>query len=240
MGGDRAVHAQEPARRAPPGRPPHHLRHFSRLEDGLPLAGLPFRIRSAHDGLQSLQPLVAQAVLDRNARGAGQGRRSHQLRRHRFHLHQSPTLGVRWKRGAKTQKIGPSRGGNTTKIHALTDVIGRPFRLLLTPGNVHDLAAAPELLAELEGAQYLLGDKGYDADNLRALVRKQGARPVIPGKANRKRKIPLDKARYRSRHLVENAFCRLKDFRRVATRYDKLARNFLSAVALAVLLAFWI
>lgn len=63
---------------------------------------------------------------------------------------------------------------------------------------------------------------------------------MIPGKANRKRKIPLDKARYRSRHLVENAFCRLKDFRRVATRYDKLARNFLSAVALAVLLAFWI
>jgi len=63
---------------------------------------------------------------------------------------------------------------------------------------------------------------------------------VIPGKANRKRKIPLDEARYRSRHLVENAFCRLEDFRRVATRYDKLARNFLAAVALAVLLAFWI
>ena len=63
---------------------------------------------------------------------------------------------------------------------------------------------------------------------------------MIPGKANRKRKIFLDKARYKSRHLVENAFCRLKDFRRVATRYDKLARNFLSAVALATLLTFWI
>jgi transposase len=75
---------------------------------------------------------------------------------------------------------------------------------------------------------------------LRKLIRQQRARPVIPGRANRKRKIPLDKARYRSRHLVENAFCRLKDFRRVATRYDKLARNFLSAVALAALLAFWI
>jgi transposase len=62
---------------------------------------------------------------------------------------------------------------------------------------------------------------------------------VIPGKANRKHKIPLDKARYRSRHLVENAFCRLKDFRRVATRYDKLARNFLSAVAMAAILAYW-
>ncbi len=184
--------------------------------------------------------MVAKAVLDQNAGGAGQCWRSHQQCGHRFHLHQSPTLGVRRKRGAKKQKIGPSRGGNTTKIHALTDVVGRPFRLLLTPGNVHDVAAAPELLAELEGAQYLLGDKGYDANKLRALIRSQGARPVIPGKANRKRKIPLDKARYRSRHLVENAFCRLKDFRRVATRYDKLARNFLSAVALATILAFWI
>jgi len=119
-------------------------------------------------------------------------------------------------------------------------VIGRPFVLLLTPGNVHDMTVAPELVARLERAGYLLGDKGYDSDALRAQVRLTGARPVIPGKANRKRAIPLDKARYRSRHLIENAFCRLKDFRRVATRYDKLARNFLSAVALAVLLAYWI
>ncbi len=111
---------------------------------------------------------------------------------------------------------------------------------MLTPGNVHDVKAAPELLDQLEGAKYILGDKGYDSDKLRALIRKQGARPVIPSKVNRKRKIPLDKARYKSRHLVENAFCRLKDFRRVATRYDKLARNFLSAVALAVVIAYWV
>ncbi len=104
----------------------------------------------------------------------------------------------------------------------MTDVIGRPFQFLLTPGNIHDVTAAP------------------DSDALRAQIREQGARPVIPGKANRKRKIPLDKDRYRSRHLIENAFCRLKDFRRVATRYDKLARNFLSTVALATLLAYWI
>lgn len=119
-------------------------------------------------------------------------------------------------------------------------MIGRPFVLLLTPGNVNDMTAAPELVARLDSAGYLLGDKGYDSDKLRELIRQAGARPVIPGKSNRKRAIPLDKARYRSRHLIENAFCRLKDFRRLATRYDKLARNFLSAVALAVLLAFWI
>jgi transposase len=85
-----------------------------------------------------------------------------------------------------------------------------------------------------------LADKGYDADALRRQLRQNGTVPVIPGRANRKKPIPLDKARYRERHYVENAFCRIKDFRRVATRYDKLANNFLSAVALAVILAFWI
>ena len=63
---------------------------------------------------------------------------------------------------------------------------------------------------------------------------------MIPGRTNRKRKVPYDRKRYRNRHLVENAFCRLKDFRRVATRYDKLAANFLSAVALAAVIAFWV
>lgn len=63
---------------------------------------------------------------------------------------------------------------------------------------------------------------------------------MIPGRITRKKKIPLDKKRYRDRHLIENAFCRLKDFRRVATRYDKLAANFMSAVALAATLAFWL
>ncbi len=121
----------------------------------------------------------------------------------------------------------------------MTDVIGRPFRFLLTPGNIHDVTAAPELLAHLQRARYVLGDKGYDSDALRAMIRQQGARPVIPGKSNRRRKIPLDKDRYRSRHLIENAFCRLKDFRRVATRYDKLALNFLSAVALCAMLSYW-
>jgi transposase len=90
------------------------------------------------------------------------------------------------------------------------------------------------------GARYVLADKGYDADDLRRSLRRNGTVPVIPGRANRKRKVAYDKARYKDRHLVENAFCRIKDFRRVATRYDKLARNFLSTVALATTLAFWI
>ena len=143
-------------------------------------------------------------------------------------------------KGRQAQAIGRSRGGWTTKVHALTDVIGRPYALMLTPGNVSDVKAAPALLERAGRMRYLLGDKGYDADRLRRLARDAGAVPVIPGRRNRKRAIRYDQQRYRGRHLIENAFCRLKDFRRVATRYDKLAANFLSGVALATATAFWL
>lgn len=119
-------------------------------------------------------------------------------------------------------------------------MIGRPFAFMLTGGNAADSPVAPHLLAGLKGARYLLADKGYDANSLRKHLRQRAIVPVIPGRSNRKRAIRYDVKRYKSRHLIENAFCRLKDFRRVATRYDKLARNFISAVALATLVAFWI
>ena len=111
---------------------------------------------------------------------------------------------------------------------------------MLTPGNVADVKAAPELLARMGRTRYLLADKGYDADTLRRSLRQVGAVPVIPGRSNRKRAVRYDRERYKGRHLIENAFCRLKDFRRVATRYDNLAVNFLSGVALATALAFWL
>jgi transposase len=99
---------------------------------------------------------------------------------------------------------------------------------MLTPGNISDIKAAPALLERAGRIRYLLGDKGYDADNLRRELREAGATPVIPGRCSRKRAIRYDKQRYRGRHPIENAFCRLKDFRRVATRYDKLAANLLA------------
>jgi len=201
---------------------------------------LPGRLRAIDDSLQPLQPLVPPAFLDRASGSFGAERRGDQEHGGRFHLHQGPALGVRRKRGARAQAIGPSRGGQTTKVHALTDTIGRPFALTLTPGNVSDITVAPTLLARATGARYVLADKGYDADALRRSLRQAGAVPVIPGRSTLKRRIVFDQARYRERHRIENAFCRIKDFRRVATRYDKLAANFLSAVALAVLLAFWL
>ena len=93
-------------------------------------------------------------------------------------------------RGATSQAIGPSRGGHTTKIHALTDVLGQPGVLLLTPGNASDVTAAPAVLAEAPGRiRRLSADKGYDADWLRADLRKNGITPIIPGKRGRKREI---------------------------------------------------
>jgi transposase len=111
--------------------------------------------------------------------------------------------------------------------------------LTLSAGNVSDIKVAPQLLSRLPKAGYVIADKGYDANALRRSLRDAGAIPVIPGRANRKRRIASDATRYRHRHLIENAFYRLKDFRRVATRYDKLGANFLSAVALATIIAFW-
>ena len=116
------------------------------------------------------------------------------------------------KRGRLDQAIGRSRGGWSTKIHALTDVIARPFALMLTPGNISDVSAAPALLEKTRGMRYLPGDKGYDPDRLRRTLRQAGAKPLIPGRQNRKRVI----------------------------RYDKLAANFLSGVALATAGAFWL
>jgi len=110
----------------------------------------------------------------------------------------------------------------------------------LTAGNVSDISAASGLLTSIRRPGCLIADKGYDADALRKALCENGTKPVIPGRRNRKRSIRHDRKRYRDRHLVENAFCRLKDFRRIATRYDKLAANFLSAVAITALIAFWV
>jgi transposase len=157
----------------------------------------------------------------------------------RQHLRQGAPLGARRQRGARAQAIGPSRGGRTTKIHLLADVLGRPAAIHLTPGNASDVRTAPDVLAAAPGRlKRLVADRGYDADRLRRGLREAGTTPVIPGTRSRKRPVRYDKRRYRDRWRIEAAFCRLKDFRRVATRYDKLAANFASAVALAAVVAF--
>ena len=102
------------------------------------------------------------------------------------------------------------------------------------------MTAAPDVLAATPGRlRRLVADRGYDANALRRQLRAKGTKPVIPGRRCRKRPIRHDKKRYRDRWRIEAAIGRLKDFRRVGTRYDKLAANFASAVAIAAVVAFW-
>ena len=120
----------------------------------------------------------------------------------------------------------------TTKIHALVDALGNPVKLMLTPGQSSDLACAEPLIDTADPVA-LLGDKAYDAASVIDMLTRRGITPVIPPKANRKAKRDCDFALYCERNLVERFFNKLKHFRAIATRYDKLARNFLAGVQLA-------
>lgn len=111
--------------------------------------------------------------------------------------------------------------------------MGNPTGFFLTAGQAHDLQGADVLIADLE-AEALLADKAYDADErMRDVLKAQDIEPVIPSKSNRNDSIDYDKHLYQARHLIENFFAKLKQYRAIATRYDKTARNFLSAVYLA-------
>jgi len=152
---------------------------------------------------------------------------------------QGTPLGRRRKRGVFEEAIGRSRGGRTTKIHALTDTAGRPRVLMIAPGNLHDVMMAEELLSAIGPIARLLADKAYDTNRLRTFLAQRGIEAVIPSIARRKPMIPYDREAYRQRNLIERMFARLKDFRRIATRYDKLARNFLAGVLLAAAITWW-
>jgi transposase len=129
--------------------------------------------------------------------------------------------------------VGRSRGGLSTKIHARVDAKGRPVRILISPGNDHDVAHAEPLLDGLDEGAVVIADKGYDADRVRSHIKAQGARANIPNRSNRKRRYRWTKAIYRQRNHVERFFNKLKQYRRIATRYDKLGATFLAFVQLA-------
>jgi transposase len=158
----------------------------------------------------------------------------------RFHSYQGAPLSIGRKKGEQAQAIGRSRGGRNTKIHAIADAKGRLLSLLLTGGEAHDCPVAKRLIRRCKAAEELPGDKAYDSDELRKELEDRGIKPVIPNKSNRKRRFRFNKKSYRQRHRIENAFCRLKDFRRIATRYDKLARNFLASICLAAAIVWWV
>jgi transposase len=122
----------------------------------------------------------------------------------------------------------------------LTDSLGRPRVLRLAPGNTHDVMMASELLSAAGPIARLIADKAYDTNKLRHLLAERAIEAVIPSIARRKPLIPHDRQVYRQRNVIERMFGRLKDFRRIATRYDKLARNFLGGVLLAATVLWWL
>tara|TARA_Y100000590_G_C15423262_1_gene902222 strand:+ start:286 stop:852 length:567 start_codon:yes stop_codon:yes gene_type:complete len=139
-------------------------------------------------------------------------------------------------RRGEYRAIGKSRGGATTKIHMAADAHGNPIDFEITGGEVHDSQVAEKLLeiAEKVEGENFIGDKGYDSKAIRESAQAKGIQPQIPTKKNSKKPNPnFDRQLYKYRHLVENLFARLKHFRSVATRFEKLARNYKSILYLA-------
>ncbi len=201
---------------------------------------LPARIWTSDDDLQSLCALGAPRHLGEPVPRACQPGTCHRYADDRLHAHQGAPLGSGRKKGEHKQAIGRSRGGRNTKIHALADAKGRLIAILLTGGEAHDCPLAERLIRRVKPPKHMLGDKAYDSAELREELDERGTKPVIPNRSNRKQPFSFNKRLYKLRWRIESAFGRLKDFRRIATRYDKLARNYLASVCLAAALVWWI
>jgi transposase len=138
------------------------------------------------------------------------------------------------KKGAEDRLINRSRGGMTTKIHVICDDKGRARKISITAGNVSDYEGGALLLnGKLPTAKVVIADRGYDSKKIRKLIRKCKMKPCIPSRCTAKIPARYSKPLYGTRHRVENFFARLKDWRRIATRYDRCQHNFLAAVLFA-------
>jgi transposase len=121
----------------------------------------------------------------------------------------------------------------TTKLHLRVNEQGLPLQIELSPGQMHDAPMAKLLLRDLPRGTNLLADRGYDANWIRAMIEDQDCTPVIPPKSNRTEKIPFSKRKYRKRNLVERCINKLKQFRHIATRYDRKASAYLAFAKIA-------
>jgi transposase len=127
-----------------------------------------------------------------------------------------------------------------SKLHAVGDALGRPIRLHLTEGQRSDFKGAYTLLPDLPPTKMVLGDRGYDGNKVRKIVSEQGITPCIPPRKNRKIQTEYCETTYKKRHKVENLFAKLKDWRRIAMRYDRCAHTFRSAIYIAAIVIFWL
>jgi transposase len=127
-----------------------------------------------------------------------------------------------------------------SKLHAVCDGKGRPLVMLLSEGQMSDFKGAALMLPVMPKARELLADKGYDADWFRQALAERKTLACIPSKSNRKAPIAHDRTLYRQRHKIENMFGRIKDWRRVHTRYDRCAHTYFSAICIAATVIFWL
>jgi transposase len=140
----------------------------------------------------------------------------------------------RRKGGAERNALGRSRGGFSTKVNARTNAEGLPIGIVITPGQTHDVTAAPALMHDIDcDPERLLGDKGYDSEAVRQDIERRGGQAMIPSIASRRIQHAVDQALYALRNRIERFFNRAKNSRRVATRYDKLIESFAAFVLLA-------
>jgi transposase len=198
------------------------------------------RIRAVYDDLQPFQSLGSTRNLGKSVLALSEAFALSESSDDRLHSHKGASLRSGRKRGAQEQAIGRSRGGRNTKIHALADAKGRLISLFLTGGDTHDCPAAENLIDQMRPAKHFLGDKAYDSADLRRRISQRGARPVIPNRSCRKQPFAFNRRLYKQRWLIENAFNRIKDYRRIAMRYDKLARNYFASVCIAGALVWWL
>jgi transposase len=149
---------------------------------------------------------------------------------HRLIHRQGSPRGSWRKRGELAQDIGRSRGGRTSKVHAVVDEHGRPRRFVITGGQVHDSQVLPDLLEGAGAPLAVVADKAYGSRAIRQLIADDAALAVIPSKSNAREPISHDPGLYKMRNIVERFFCTMKDMRRLATRFEKLSCNFLAMI----------
>lgn len=139
------------------------------------------------------------------------------------------------KRGQTAQALGRSRGGFSTKIHVKVEALGNPLTFLLTPGEQHDITQASLLLGD-DDCDFVIADMSYDAKDFRDLIEAQGATAVIPSRKNRKQPYEYDAHLYQERHLVECFINKIKHYRRIFSRFDKLDSRYLGFLSFAATL----
>jgi transposase len=213
-------------------RPHFHRRRSLSRQNRNSLARSPGTLRLLEDRVQPVFELVASGTLGSHFQGTPD-RSRRRRRHHRRFGRSSPPGRCGRKRGIVSNALGRSRGGFSTKIHALVDTKGRPLHVELTPGQQHESTVAAAIIKNHARGEAFIADTGYDSDAIREQLKSMRIKPVIHANPTRKRKPRLDRRRYASRFRVEIFFHDLKRFRALATRFEKTSRNYLALLHLA-------